>query len=50
VLIHGLGAYHQPSGFNEKMGDDPAVLWSVRDSEIAMTARNVLARIEGSRR
>jgi hypothetical protein len=50
VLIHGLGAYLQPSGFNEKMGENPAVLWSVRDSEIAMTAKSALARLEAARR
>lgn len=37
VGIHGLGAFLQPTGFNRKMEEDPRVLWSLRDSDIAMT-------------
>ena len=27
------------SGFNERMDENPGLLWSIRDSQIAMSAR-----------
>jgi hypothetical protein len=41
--VHALGAYFQPSGFNQKMDENPSVLWSLRTSEIAMSTRKALA-------
>lgn len=41
--VHALGAYFQPSGFNQKMDEDPSVLWSLRTSEIVMSTREALS-------
>jgi hypothetical protein len=51
LLVQGLGVRYQPSGFNQRMDQDPSVLWSVRDSEIAMSTRKALEelRARGSR-
>ncbi len=43
VVVNGLGAWFQPSGFNQRMEEDPSVLWSIRDSEIAMMAQKAMA-------
>jgi hypothetical protein len=40
--VHALGAYFQPSGFNQKMDENPSVLWSLRTSEIVMSTRKAL--------
>jgi hypothetical protein len=33
VFLHGFGAEFQPTGFNQKLDEKRAVLWSVRDSD-----------------
>ncbi|HEX4440590.1 MAG TPA: hypothetical protein VH854_11005 [Thermoanaerobaculia bacterium] len=45
VSIHGLGTFAQPTGFNQKMDEDPRVLWSFRDSDIAMTLAKARAAV-----
>jgi hypothetical protein len=49
VFVHWLGAWFQPSGFNQKMDENPAVLWSIRDSEIVMSTKKAVAWFERSR-
>jgi len=39
VFIQAFGARFQPTGFNQKMDQDPSVLWSVRDSDLALAIR-----------
>jgi hypothetical protein len=43
LCVHALGAYFQPSGFNQKIDENPSVLWSLRTSEIAMSARKAFS-------
>jgi len=42
VFIHAFGARFQPTGFNQKMDQDPSVLWSLRDSDPARAIRKAL--------
>ena len=44
VYAQFLGATMQPSGFNEILDRDPGVLWSLRDSEIAISTRKLMTR------
>jgi hypothetical protein len=48
--VHALGAYLQPSGFNQKMDENPSVLWSVRTSEIVMSTRKAFSAFGWERR
>lgn len=43
VFVNFLGARFQPSGFNPQMDENRALLWSLRDGEIVMTARKALS-------
>lgn len=45
VFVHFLGARVHPSGFNEGMDENPALLWSIRDSELVMSAKKLLLEI-----
>ena len=36
VFVQALGAWLQPTGFNQRMDRDQAIVWSVRESEIPM--------------
>ncbi|MEO8430677.1 MAG: hypothetical protein ABI592_04140 [Acidobacteriota bacterium] len=47
VYVQFLGAEIHPSGFNELLDKDPGVLWSLRDSEIAISTRKLIARLAG---
>ncbi len=42
IYVQFLGANFQPSGFNELLDRDPRVLWSLRDSEIAISTGKLL--------
>jgi hypothetical protein len=39
VFLHGFGAASQPTGFNEELDRNRAVLWSVRDSDPVLALR-----------
>jgi hypothetical protein len=39
-FINAFGARFQPTGFNQKLDQDRAVLWSLRDSDIALAIRS----------
>lgn len=43
VLVNFLGARFQPSGFNPRMEENRALLWSLKDGEIATSARKALS-------
>jgi hypothetical protein len=45
VYLQFLGAHVYPSGFDGKMDENPAVLWSIRDSEIALSTRKLLSEL-----
>ncbi len=45
LCVQALGVRYQPSGFNQRMDQDPSILWSLRDSEIAMSTRKALAEL-----
>ena len=45
VYVQALGAFLQPSGFNQILDRDPGVLWSLRDSEIAISTRKWMERL-----
>jgi hypothetical protein len=49
VFVQALGVRYQPSGFNQRMDEDASILWSVRDSEIAMSSRKALAELHALR-
>jgi len=52
VFLHGFGAMSQPTGFNQKLDRDRAVLWSVRDSDPVLAlgrAGSGFRRIIGAR-
>jgi hypothetical protein len=49
VFVQALGVRYQPSGFNQRMDEDPSILWSVRDSELAMSSRKALAELHALR-
>ena len=40
VFIQSFGARAQPTGFNEKLDQDPSVLWSLRESDLARAVRS----------
>jgi hypothetical protein len=50
VFVQALGVRYQPTGFNQRMDQDPSLLWSVRDSEIAISTRKALAELGARRR
>ena len=45
IGVQALGVRYQPSGFNQLVDRDPSVLWSVRDSEIAISTQKALAEL-----
>ena len=47
VFVQALGAVGPSGGFNERMDENPRVLWSIQDSQIAMSVR-AMARQLGS--
>lgn len=40
VFLQSFGARHQPTGFNERMDEDPSVRWSMPESDVARAIRN----------
>jgi hypothetical protein len=47
VFVQFLGAVGPSGGFNERMDENPGLLWSIRDSQIALSVR-AMARQLGS--
>jgi hypothetical protein len=47
VFVQSVGAMGPAGGFNERMDENPRLLWSIRDSQIAMSVR-AMARQLGS--
>lgn len=45
LYVQFLGAWMQPSGFNELLDRDPGVLWSLRDSEVAISTRKLIEKL-----
>lgn len=45
VYVQFLGAALQPSGFNEMLDRDPTALWSLRESEIAISTRKLIGQL-----
>jgi hypothetical protein len=45
LYVHFLGATVHPSGFNGRLDEDPRVLWSLRESEIALSTRKLLVQL-----
>jgi hypothetical protein len=39
VFLQAFGARHQPTGFNERLDEDPSVLWSLPESDVARAIR-----------
>ena len=50
VFLQSFGARHQPTGFNQRLDEDPSVLWSLPESDAARAIRNALPRIGTGRR
>ena len=48
VFVQALGALGPAGGFNEAMDENPGLVWSIRDSQIAMSVR-AMARQMGLR-
>jgi hypothetical protein len=40
VFLQAFGARHQPTGFNQKLDEDPSVLWSLSESDVARAIRS----------
>jgi hypothetical protein len=47
VFLQAFGARHQPTGFNEKMDEDPSVLWSPSESDVARAFRSAFPTAAG---
>jgi hypothetical protein len=45
LYVHFLGATVHPSDFNRRLDEDPRVLWSVRQSEIVLSTKKLLAQL-----
>jgi hypothetical protein len=45
VFVQSLGAMWPASGFNERMDENPGLVWSIRDSQIAMSIRAMARRL-----
>ncbi len=43
IFIHAFGARFQPTGFNQELDRNRAVLWSIRESDPALAIRNAFA-------
>jgi hypothetical protein len=43
VGVQVLGAYFQPSGFNQRVDEDRSVLWSVRGSELPLSLEKAMS-------
>ena len=39
VFLQAFGARYQPTGFNQKLDQDPGALWSLRESDVARAIR-----------
>ena len=44
VFLQAFGASHQPTGFNQRLDDDPSVLWSLPESDVARAIRAIRRR------
>jgi hypothetical protein len=45
VGVQALGAFGNWTPFNERMDENPSVVWSVRESQIPLTLREAIARL-----
>lgn len=45
VSLHGLGAWLQPTGFDGKVDENRAMLWSLRESEVVLLFQKAVARL-----